>query len=115
MLTASQGPLRPRVLIVDDALAKPATALGSAARNLVSALEARNVEVAKALSLADGMAIVGHDASLSSVMLNWNLGPNDAASHAEAAALLSRLRERQAATPVFLRDLSVALPLTIRD
>ena len=36
------------------------------------------------------------------MLLNWNLGQNDAASHAEAAALLSRLRERHAATPVFL-------------
>jgi hypothetical protein len=102
MLNSSAGPLRPRVLIVDDALARPETALGSAALNLVSALETRNVEVAKALSLADGTAIVGYDASLASVMLNWNLSDNDAATHAEAAALLSRLRERHAATPVFL-------------
>jgi arginine decarboxylase len=36
------------------------------------------------------------------VLLNWNLGQNDAATHAAATALLSRLRERQSATPVFL-------------
>jgi arginine decarboxylase len=102
MLTSSTGPLRPRVLIVDDALARPDTALGSAVQSLVSALETRNVDVAKAMSLADGTAIVGYDASLASLMLNWNLGDNDAATHADAAALLSRLRERHTATPVFL-------------
>jgi arginine decarboxylase len=102
MLTAHQGPLRPRVLIVDDALANPDTALGSAAQTLVQALEARNIEVAKALSVADGTAIVGYDTSLAAVLLNWNLGQNDAATHAAAATLLSRLVERQDATPVFL-------------
>lgn len=102
MLTASTGPLRPRVLIVDDALARPDTALGSAAQTLISALEARDIEVAKALSLVDGTAIVGYDASLACVMLNWNLGQNDAATHRAATALLSRLRERHSATPVFL-------------
>lgn len=102
MLTASTGPLRPRVLIVDDALAKPDTALGGAVQTLVNALQARDVDVAKALSLADGTAIVGYDASLATVLLNWNLGQNNAASHAEAAALLARLRQRHATTPVFL-------------
>jgi arginine decarboxylase len=102
MLNGSPGPLRPRVLIVDDALATPSTALGSATQNLVNALDARNIEVAKALTLADGTAIVSYDASLASVLLNWNLGDNNAASHAEAAALMSRLRERHALTPVFL-------------
>ena len=85
MLNVSNGPLRPRVLIVDDALAKPETALGSAAQNLVSALETRNVDVTKALSIADGTAIVGYDASLASVLLNWNLGQNNGASHADAS------------------------------
>jgi arginine decarboxylase len=102
MLTTGNGPLRPRVLIVDDALARPDTALGSAAENLVTALETRNVDVARALSLEDGKAIVGYDASLASVLLNWNVGRNDEATHAEAASLLYKLRDRHAATPVFL-------------
>jgi arginine decarboxylase len=102
MLTTGNGPLRPRVLIVDDALARPDTALGSAAENLVSALETRNIDVARALSLEDGKAIVGYDASLASVLLNWNLGNNDQTTHGEAASLLYKLRDRHAATPVFL-------------
>ena len=77
MLNPTAGPLRPRALIVDDALAKPDTALGRAAESLASALEARNVEVIRALSFEDGRAIVGTDASLRAVLLDWNLGSND--------------------------------------
>jgi hypothetical protein len=60
MLNIGNGPLRPRVLIVDDAFARPDTALGSAAENLVTALESCNVDVARTLSLHDGKAIGGY-------------------------------------------------------
>jgi len=40
---------QPRVLIVDDELAKLDTALGRAVNHLAAALEARNVEVFKAI------------------------------------------------------------------
>ena len=52
------GPLRPRVLVVDDELAKPDTALGRAVESLAAALEARNIDVLRALSFEDGQAIV---------------------------------------------------------
>ncbi len=102
MLNPTAGPLRPRALIVDDALARPDTALGRAAESLAAALESRNVEVIRALSFEDGRAIVSTDASLGAVLLDWNLGSNDPDSHDQATALLHKLRERLAAVPVFL-------------
>ena len=102
MLNPTAGPLRPRVLVVDDGLAKLNTAIGRAAESLAAALEARNVEVVRALSFEDGHAIVGSDASLRAVLLNWDLGADEASTHAQAAALLQKLRERLANAPVFL-------------
>lgn len=102
MLTPTAGPLRPRVLVVDDGLAKLETAIGRAAESIVAALAARNVDVVKALSFEDGEAVVGFDASLRAVLLNWNLGADGKSSHAHATALLHKLRERQPNAPVFL-------------
>ena len=95
-------PLRPRVLVVDDELAKLDTALGRATESLATALEARNVDVVRALSYEDGQAIVGSDASLRAVLLDWNLGLNSEGTHAQATALLHKLRERNSGAPVFL-------------
>jgi arginine decarboxylase len=81
MLNPRVGPLRPRALIVDDALARTDTAVGRAAESLALALESRNVEVIRALSFEDGRAIVGSDSSLGAVLLDWNLGSNDQDSH----------------------------------
>ena len=102
MLNPTSVPLRPRVLVVDDELAKLDTALGRAAESLAEALSARNVDVVRALSYEDGHAIVGSDASLRAVLLDWNLGLNTDGTHAQATALLHKLRERHAAAPVFL-------------
>ncbi len=102
MLNPTAVPLRPRVLVVDDELAKLDTALGRAAESLAAALSARNVDVVRALSYEDGYAIVGSDASLRAVLLDWNLGLNSEDTHAQATALLHKLRERHAAVPVFL-------------
>ena len=93
MLNPTAGPLRPRALIVDDALARPNTALGRAAESLATALESRNVEVIRAISFEDGRAIVGTDASLGAILLDWNLGSNDrnvARSGNSAAAQAAR-------------------------
>jgi arginine decarboxylase len=102
MLNPIAGPLRSRVLVVDDELAKLDTALGRAAESLAAALEMRNLDVVRALSYEDGHAIVGSDASLRAVLLDWNLGLNTEGTHAQATALLHKLRERHAAAPVFL-------------
>ena len=102
MLSPGSGPLRPRALVVDDGLAKLDTAIGRAAESLAASLEARNVEVVRALSFEDGQAIVSFDASIRAVLLNWNLGADGASTHAQATALLHKLRERHANAPVFL-------------
>jgi arginine decarboxylase len=102
MLNPSTVPLRPRVLVVDDELAKLDTALGRAAESLAAALEARNIDVVRALSYEDGKAIVGSDASLRALLLDWNLGLNSEGTHAQATALLHKFRERHTAAPVFL-------------
>jgi arginine decarboxylase len=102
MLTPAAGPLRPRVLVVDDALARPETAIGRAAESIAAALEARNCDVVRALSFEDGEAVVGSDASLRAVILNWNLGTGGEDAHDLAPSLLRKLRERHADIPVFL-------------
>ena len=76
MADPTAGPLRPRVLVVDDELAKLDTALGRAVENLAAALEARNIDVLKAISFEDGQAVVVSDASIRAVLLDWNLGTN---------------------------------------
>ena len=102
MLNPTSGPLRPRVLVVDDGLARLETAMGRAAESIAGALAARNVDVIRALSFEDGEAVVGFDASVRAVILNWNLGTDGKGSHAHATALLHKLRERQPKAPVFL-------------
>ena len=75
MLNPTSGPLRSRVLMVDDELAKLDTALGRAAESLAAALETRNLDVVRALSYEDGHAIVGSDASLRAVLLRLEPRP----------------------------------------
>ena len=95
-------PLRPRVLVVDDALARLDTAIGRAAEGLASALEGRNCDVVRAISFEDGEAIVGFDASLRAVLLNWHLGTEGRTAHKQASVLLQKLRERHPDVPVFV-------------
>jgi arginine decarboxylase len=102
MLDPVAVPLRPRVLVVDDELAKLETALGRAVESLAAALEARNIDVLKAIAFDDGQAVVVSDASLRALLLDWNLGLNSEGSHAQATALLHKFRERHENAPVFL-------------
>lgn len=102
MLTTAAGPFRPRVLVVDDALGHPETAIGRAAEAIAQALAGRNCDVVRALSCEDGEAIVGFDASLRAVLVNWHLGAKGETVAEEAAALMKRLRERNPRCPVFL-------------
>jgi arginine decarboxylase len=89
-------------LIVDDALARPETAIGRAAEAIAGGLAGRNCEVVRALSFEDGQAIVGSDASLRAVLVNWHLGTEGKTAHEEAPALLRKLRERHPHVPVFM-------------
>ena len=102
MLTPAAGPPRPRVLVVDDALARLDTAIGRSAESICAALAARNCDVVRALSFEDGEAIVGADASLRAVVLNWHLGTQGKTAHQQAPALLRKLRERHPYVPVFM-------------
>lgn len=102
MLNSRGSTPRPRVLIVDDDLANLQTAVGRAVESIAAALEERSIDVIRALSFEDGEAIVGFDASLRAILLNWNLGKDDKREHRHAAALLQKLRERHVNTPVFL-------------
>ena len=102
MIGRSERVFPPRALIVDDELARLETSLGRATEGLARALEQRDVDVVRALSYEDGRSIVSTDASLQVVLLDWNLGHDDAGSHAQATALLHKLRERHAGVPVFL-------------
>jgi arginine decarboxylase len=90
------------VLVVDDALAHPETAIGRAAEAIASELVALNCDVVRALSFEDGEAIVGSDASLRAVILNWHLGTEGKTARQQAPVLLERLRERHAGVPVFM-------------
>ena len=102
MLISGAAPLRPRVLVVDDALGRLDTAIGRAAEGIAASLEARNCDVVRALSFEDGEAIVGFDASLRAVLLNWHLGTEGKTAHAQATSLLHKLRERHTNVPVFM-------------
>lgn len=94
--------MRLRALVVDEGFARPDTAIGRAVENLARALELLDVDVVRAFSYDDARAIVVADASLSAVLLDWDLGADDEVSHAQATALLHRLRERHGEVPVFL-------------
>ena len=102
MLTTPAVPFRPRVLCVDDSLAHPETAIGRAAGAIAAALEARNCDVVRALSFEDGEAIIGSDASLRALVLNWHLGAEGKDARDLAPRLLNRLRERHPDVPVFM-------------
>ena len=102
MLDRSRTALRRRALIVDDRLAHPEIGPGRATEGLARALEEHDVDVIRALSLDDARSIVIGDASLRAVLLNWDLGSDDDGSHAQATAVLRKLRERHGAVPVFL-------------
>jgi arginine decarboxylase len=94
--------IKQRVLVVDDALAKLDTAIGRAAEAIAAALEDRNCDVIRALSYEDGEAIVGSDASLRAVLVNWHLGTQGRTAHVHAPAMLRKLRERHPDVPVFM-------------
>ncbi len=102
MIGGSHRAFQPRALIVDEGFSHPETAIGRAVEGLAHALERRDVDVVRAFAYEDARAIVIADASIQAVLLDWDLGPNDAGSHAQVASLLYKLRERHGGVPVFL-------------
>src|SRR5579862_410326 len=108
-------PMRMRVLIVDDELGLE-SAEGRAARQLVSDLKGRNLEVVQAHSALDGMAVATSDAAIHAVLLDWTLGDDDAQTHERARALITYVRSRNDRVPIFLmadRGEASALPIEV--
>ena len=100
--------LKRRVLVVDEDLLHPGTAGGRAIGGIVEELRARGLEVVQSTSAEDGMAVVGSDAAIHCLFVDWNLDHGGADPHRPAAALLRRLRSRNEHVPVFLMAERVA-------
>lgn len=67
-----------------------------------AALADRNVRIVIAPTFEEGSAIVGSDSSIQTLLVDWTLGKNDAASHAEGADLVRAARRRNARLPIFV-------------
>ncbi len=76
------------------------TATGRAAYALIEDLGNEEAKVIEAVSADDAMAIVASDATIQSVILDWNLPADD--DHDEAIAILDAVRSRSDTLPVFL-------------
>jgi arginine decarboxylase len=111
--------MRRRVLVVDDSLRDPHTAIGRASADLVREFGRRGVEVTESVSYEDGAAVVASDAGLCAVLVNWGMpdgdgdaaaastgpgstGPGSTGQASPATALLAAIRSRNATIPVFL-------------
>ncbi len=90
-----------KALVVDDELGSP-TAGGRAARSLVEELRNRDVEVVESTSADDSKFIILSDTSIQCLLLDWNIGNDDTATHAKAKELLSLVRSRNVHLPIFL-------------
>lgn len=94
--------MKRRALVIDDSLADAGNAGGRAARDLVTELSRIDIEVVEALTHEDGEAVATSDATIDCVFVDWNLGRDDAESHARAAGLLRSIRARNETLPIFL-------------
>src|SRR5277367_3376608 len=99
--------MRRRVLVVDDSLPDPHTAVGRASADLVKEFGRRGVAVTESVSYEDGAAVVASDAGLCAVLVNWGLPDGDGGAGSTglaspATALLAAIRSRNATIPVFL-------------
>lgn len=88
-----------RALLVSDELGDD-TSVGRAARTLAEDLAERQIDVIRSHSADDARAVIGADASIQCVLLDWDL--HDDPEHAGAMAVLNETRARHAALPVFL-------------
>ena len=102
MIGRTTSPLPRRALMVDDELGRATTAGGRAVTALAEELRARGIEVLEALSIEDGLAVVGSNSAIHCVFVNWTLGDSDEHSHRRATELLRAVRSRNAGVPIFL-------------
>jgi len=102
VIETSQRPVKSKVLIVEEGLADPGSAIGRSARALVRALNELDMVVVETISYEDGLANIVSDASIHAVLLNWELGRGEADGMRPAIALLEELTARHDSIPVFL-------------
>jgi arginine decarboxylase len=93
-MTQTPRQLRVRTLYVGNG--------GHRVEAIGAALADRSVDVITASTLDEARAAIDSDASIMTLMVDWTLGENDAASHAEVTVLLRAARRRNSALPIFL-------------
>jgi arginine decarboxylase len=102
MIGRTNVDLRRRVLVVDEALARPNTAAGRATQAIVEELRARDVDVVEAASMEDGAAVAASDAAIHCVFVDWPADTAESTDGDGAANLLRALRRVNDRVPVFL-------------
>jgi arginine decarboxylase len=111
MTTPIEQRLPRRALIVNNEFERN-SASGRAGRALRDDLTARGVDVITSHAMEDAAAIVGSDASLQVIIVDWDLEGDT--NHEGARDLLKRIRERSGTIPVFLsatRSSASSIPL----
>lgn len=102
MISTGFGPVKSKVLIIDESLLDLESAAGRGANALVDQLRASDLVVVEAISEEDGLANIVSDASIHAVMVNFELAGENAAGEPIAVDLLRELNSRHDNIPVFL-------------
>ncbi|GAA5189214.1 arginine decarboxylase [Ferrimonas gelatinilytica] len=102
MIKTGYQPIKSKVLVIDEGLAKLDSTFGRNTQALVEELSARDVVVVTAQSFDDGMAVIVSDASIHGVLLSWELKSGEAEGLRPAERLLNELNQRHRNIPVFL-------------
>jgi len=99
-----------RALIVDDEFHEN-TAIGHALRLLSHVLEENGVKITPASTIIDGAAVIGSDASLQCVILDWDI--DEGIDRTSATSFLDTVRIHNRSMPVFLlADRSMATSIS---
>jgi arginine/lysine/ornithine decarboxylase len=98
-MNASTKEMSMRALIVDDEFHEN-TATGRALRMLAGHLGESGVTITSASTVIDGAAVIGSDASLQCVILDWDI--DEGTDRTFATAFLKTLRTHNKSMPVFL-------------
>jgi arginine decarboxylase len=102
MIGRTNVALKRRVLVVDEDLLQAGTAGGRAISGIAEELRARGLEVIESASAEDGIAVIGSDAAIHCIFVDWNLGKVGDDGHRPTTDLLRSLRQRNEHVPVFL-------------
>ena len=90
-----------KVLVVDDEL-NVSTARGRALHDIISILNANEVDVIQSTSTEDAASIIRSDPSVECVLVSWWLKGDDAKEHSHIRDLLAIIRSHNEKVPVFL-------------